>query len=164
MISIITAYDQNRLIGNDSSLPWHIPADLKYFKQLTEGRIVVMGRKTFESLGKPLPNRINIVLTNNKESFYSRGCLVFDSLYALLNFIDIFSDEEVFIIGGSSIYSQFLPYVNRLYVTKIEHEFEGNTYFPDFNEDDWKMISSTKGIKDENNPYDYYFNIYERKL
>jgi dihydrofolate reductase len=164
MISIITAMDKNGLIGKGKTLPWHLPNDLSYFKRLTEGNIIIMGRATHESIGRPLPNRINIILTRDL-SYRANGCYVYNSLEAILYEYHNFSDknEEVFIIGGGKVYHQFLPYADKLYVTEIDHEFEGDTYFPEIDWDDWRIIQSEQGIKDEQNPYDYYFNIYTRK-
>jgi dihydrofolate reductase len=163
LISIITAMDKNGLIGRGSTLPWHLPNDLLYFKRLTEGKIVIMGKTTYESIGKPLPNRINIILSRDT-SYRADGCYVYNSLESILYEYQNFSDksEEVFIIGGSEVYRQFLPYTDKLYITEIDHEFEGDKYFPEINWDEWRIVQSEQ-IKDEQNPYNYYFNVYIRK-
>ena len=161
MISYIVAMDKNRVIGKDNQLPWHLPADLKFFKKVTMGHPIVMGRKTHESIGKPLPGRENIILTRN-QTYKSEGCSVIHSVEELNRLVEE-KNEEVFVIGGAELFKATFAHVDRLYITKIEHEFEGDTYFPDFKESDWKIISQEKGIKDEKNPYDYSFIIYERE-
>ncbi|MGF7532897.1 dihydrofolate reductase DfrA [Bacillus mexicanus] len=160
MISFIFAMDANRLIGKDNDLPWHLPNDLAYFKKVTSGHSIIMGRKTYESIGRPLPNRKNIVVTSAPASQFP-GCTVVSSIKDVL---DICSDsEECFVIGGAQLYTALFPYADRLYMTKILHEFEGDRHFPEFDETDWKLVSAEKGIKDEKNPYDYEFLIYEKK-
>jgi dihydrofolate reductase len=160
-LSIIVAMDKNNLIGNNNKMPWYLPSDLNYFKLKTLNHPVVMGRKTFESIGRPLPDRRNIILTRNK-TYAQQGCEVIHSKEELLNqFKD--SSEEVFICGGAEIYKQFLPYSNKLYITRIEEEFEGDTYFPSINLELWEKVSSQQGVKDKQNPYDYSFNLYKRK-
>ncbi|GED72339.1 dihydrofolate reductase [Brevibacillus reuszeri] len=165
MISIIVAHDRNRLVGKDNSLPWSIPNDLQYFKQLTTTKIVIMGRKTYESLGRPLHNRTNIILTSNPD-YQAEGCDVYNSIEPILEECKSHAEagEEVFVIGGSSIYKQFLPYIDRLYITEIDHEFVGDTHFPEIDMSEWKHISNAKGVKDNKNPYDYYFKIYDKNI
>lgn len=160
MISFIVAMDKNRVIGKDNQLPWHLPADLKYFKKITMGHPIVMGRKTHESIGKPLPGRENIIVTRNN-TYTADGCIVIHSMDELLQLKE--RAGEVFVIGGAELFHTLFPYADRLYITQIEHEFEGDTYFPQYKEEDWRLVSSVKGIKDESNPYDYFFNLYERR-
>ncbi|MBP3041399.1 dihydrofolate reductase [Bacillaceae bacterium Marseille-Q3522] len=162
MISFLLAMDENHLIGKDNKLPWHLPADLQYFKRLTTGHTVVMGRKTFSSIGKPLPNRKNIVITRNKEANFA-GCTVFHSIDEFIAYSSG-KTEEFFVIGGAEIFRGLLPIADRLYITEIYHTFSGDTYFPDIRKKDWTLISREPGIKNEKNPYDYEFHIYERKL
>ncbi len=162
MISFIVAMDRNRVIGKDNQLPWHLPADLKFFKKTTMGHPIVMGRKTHESIGKPLPGRENIIVTRN-ERYESEGCTVIHSVKELLRLAAENKEEELFVIGGAELFRTIFPFADRLYITHIDHEFEGDTFFPDDHESDWKLISSEKGIKDEKNPYEYFYNIYERK-
>ncbi|WP_010193820.1 dihydrofolate reductase [Bacillus sp. m3-13] len=158
MISIIVATDRNNLIGKDNDLPWRIPADLAYFKKVTMGSIIVMGRKTYESIGKPLPYRRNIILS--RQDFHAEGC---ETLHSLEEVQQLNKDgEELFIIGGAHIFKEALPIADFLYLTYIDEEFVGDTYFPEINEQDWELLSSEKGIKDEKNPYDYYFKKYKR--
>ncbi len=145
MISLIWAEDRNHLIGKDNKMPWHYPEDLKYFKEETKNKKVVMGRKTFESilsyLKKPLPNRESIVLTRQTLSF--DGALVVNDYHDLVKkYKD--SDEEVFIIGGKQIYELFLPHADRLYITHIDEEYEGDTHFPPYDLKDYKKIRETQ--------------------
>ena len=160
MISFIWTQDKNGLIGNNNKLPWRLPADLQYYKNTTMGQALVMGRKTFESIGKPLPGRKNIILTRDEE-FKAEGCLVFHSKDDVLEWAN-HEETEVFINGGSEIYNLFQDDADRLYVTMIEHAFEGDTYFPAIDWDQWNLKSSEKGKRDERNPYDFEFKVYER--
>ncbi|MFC3885081.1 dihydrofolate reductase [Bacillus songklensis] len=161
MISFLVAMDKNRVIGRDNQLPWHLPADLKFFKEITMGHPVIMGRKTHESIGRPLPGRENIIITRN-EHYKAEGCTVLHSISAIKE-IEEQRNEELFVIGGAQIFQHTFPIADRLYITWIEEEFEGDTYFPEFDEHDWELVSRKKGIKDEKNPYDYYFLMYDRK-
>lgn len=161
MISFLWAEDENRLIGKDNQLPWRLPADLKYFKETTMGHPIVMGRKTYESIGKPLPGRTNIVLTRNP-SFKVDGCEVLHSKADFLSWAKK-TDEEIFVIGGAEIYRLFIDEVDQLYVTKIFEQFEGDEYFPKINWENWQLISKELGIKDEKNPYNYEFRRFIRK-
>jgi dihydrofolate reductase len=134
---------------------------MKRFKDLTTGHTVIMGRKTFESIGRALPNRKNIIITR-QPNFRAEGCVVAASLEdAIKN--NAANDKEIFIIGGGEIYRQALPITDRIYATIIEHEFQGDTYFPQIDTNVWKEISRVKGIKDEKNQYDYYFVTFERQ-
>ncbi|WLR43673.1 dihydrofolate reductase [Bacillus carboniphilus] len=157
MISLILAMDENRLIGKDNGLPWYLPNDLKYFKKVTMNHIVVMGRKTFQSIGKPLPGRKNIVITRNS-SFQAEGCEVIHALDEL----EKINDEEIFVIGGSQVYKEMLPFADKLYITKINATFEGDSYFPPINENEWTLVSSEKGVVDERNLYNHQFLVYKR--
>lgn len=160
MISFIWAQDKNGLIGNRQKLPWRLPADLKYYKETTMGHPIVMGRKTFESIGKPLPGRTNIILTRD-EHYHVEGCLVFNHKKDVITWAEQ-HQSEIFIVGGSEIYSLFMDEVDRLYVTWIDDTFEGDTYFPRVNWSNWKMTFRKKGLKDDQNPYEYEFQLYER--
>lgn len=160
MISFIVAMDQNGLIGNNNEIPWHLPDDLKRFKKITMGHPIVMGRKTFESIGKPLPGRENIILTRNKEKVFE-GCTVFYSQAELIQYC-INKVDEVFVIGGAEIFRIFLPYVDKLYVTKIHHEFSGDVFFPEMDCSNFQIVAKEKGIKDEKNPYEYEYILYEK--
>lgn len=161
-LNLIVATDSVGLIGNKGQLPWKLPEDLKYFKQTTEGHIVVMGRKTFQSIGKPLDNRTNIVVTRNgKADKLILGSALVASKVTLIK--DMAKTREVFVIGGAQIYKMFYQYAKHLYITRIDEEFEGDTYF-EWDEADWTLLERTKGIKDDKNIYDYYFEKYKRKL
>jgi dihydrofolate reductase len=161
MISLIWAMDNNRVIGKDNKLPWHLPEDLKFFKQTTMGCPIAMGRKTHESIGRLLPGRENIIITRNME-FHCDGCTVLHSVDELVQYA-LQKNEEIFVIGGAEIFKEVLPFADRLYLTMIYHSFEGDAFFPEISWDEWEMKDRKKGLKDENNPYDYEFFIYDRK-
>ena len=163
MLSIIVAIAQNNVIGRDNQLIWHIPDDLKRFKQITTGHTIIMGRKTFESIGRVLPNRKHIVLSKNtKLNIESENVKVLDNVNMLDKYIS--SEEEAFVIGGDSIYKLLMPYVTKMYITRIKQDFQGDAYFPEINSKEWKIISRKPGIKNEENPYDYEYIDYERIL
>ncbi|HEX3030490.1 MAG TPA: dihydrofolate reductase [Clostridia bacterium] len=158
MISLIWAMDSKRTIGRDNKLPWRLPADRAYFKKLTVGHKVIMGRRTYESIGKPLPSRENIVITSDT-SYNAEGCLVCNNPQEALR---LASGEEAFVIGGAKIYSEFLPYADRLYITQIEDTFDGDVFFDELDLSSWRLVSKTKGETNEKNPYEYYFLFYEK--
>lgn len=164
MISLVVAMDKDHLIGNQNQLPWYLPSDLKYFKEVTMNKIVIMGRKTFESIGKPLPNRINIVISRTA-NYNQNNVFVYQSVDDVINEYNLYSDseQEVFVIGGSEIFKQFLPIADRLYITEIDNEFKGDTYFPEVSQSEWYLNKSIDGIVDEKNPYKHTFKIYEKK-
>jgi len=162
MISFIVAMDKNNVIGYQNKLPWHIPNDLRFFKETTMGHTIVMGRKTFESIGRVLPKRKHIVLTTSKKSF-PEGVEVVSNIEEIIQ-LSKKSEEELFVIGGGVIFKQMLYYADRLYVTVIDESFPGDVYFPEISKDDWKETSKEKGVKNEANPYDYYFIQYDRKF
>jgi len=159
MLSIIVAADRNNVIGKDNALIWHLPNDLRYFKEKTTGHAIIMGRRTFDSVGKPLPNRRNIIITRNAD-FKVDGCEVVTSLEAALSLVN--PDEENFIVGGEEIYRQALPLTDRVYLTRIDHEFEGDRHFPELGPD-WKLIEETEGIVDEKNPFAHTFLVFDRQ-
>lgn len=158
-ISLIVAMDQNGVIGKDNQLPWHLPNDLKHVKEITTGHAIVLGRKNYESIGKPLPNRTNIILTRDK-NYSAEGCVVLHSVEEVLNYCK--DKDEIFIFGGAEIYALFMPYVEKMYITKIYHEFDGDVYFPEINWQEWGIKIKSKGIRDEKKPYFYEYLIYER--
>ncbi len=133
------AYDENRLIGKGNDLPWRIPGDLKKFKEVTSGNIVIMGRKTYESIGKPLPNRINIVITRNKD-YKAEGVFIFTSIDEALRKASVFH-KEIFFIGGGSIYKEILDRVDTMYISHVKGEYEGDTYFPEIDFSKWSKES-----------------------
>jgi len=153
MITLIAACDNESAIAKDDIIPWSIPEDLKWFKAKTSGHTVVMGRKTFESIGKPLAGRTNIVLSKNT-SYKAEGC---SSLHSLEEVLARYKDQdEMFIIGGEEIYKLFLPIVDKILLTQIEYRFGGNKFFPVLLNDEWEVTNKLKGIKNEENPYDYW--------
>lgn len=162
MLSTIVAIANNNVIGKDNKLIWHLPEDLKRFKQITTGKNIIMGRKTFESLGRVLPNRKHIILCNDMEmDIDNENVEILDDISKLDKYIN--SDEENFVIGGATIYKLLMPYVNKLYITRINQDFEGDVYFPEIKEAEWKEISKEKGLKNDENPYDYEYITYIRK-
>ncbi|WAA13278.1 dihydrofolate reductase [Fervidibacillus halotolerans] len=160
MISFIVAMDERGVIGKNNNIPWHLPDDLKRFKRITMGHKIVMGRKTFESIGKPLPGRENIVLSTNP-TFHCPSCKVFRDSKKLLDYC-LHQEEEIFVIGGSKIFQLFLPFVEKLYITRIYHTFDGDVFFPDCNWSKFTILSREKGMKDEKNPYDYEYIVYQK--
>ncbi len=159
-VSLIVAMDKNRVIGRENDIPWRIPNDWEYVKNTTKGHPIILGRKNLESIGRALPHRRNIILTRDKDCSFE-SCEIVHSLKEVFELCK--DEEEIFIFGGEQIYNIFLPYVEKMYITKIHHEFVGDTFFPEVNMDEWKEVSVEKGVRNEENPYTYYFNIYERK-
>ncbi|MBM3250707.1 MAG: dihydrofolate reductase [Candidatus Nealsonbacteria bacterium] len=160
VISIIVAMGNGQVIGINNNLPWNLPADMEHFKKLTRGKPIIMGQKTFESIGKPLPGRRNIILTLDK-NYQAPGCLVVYSIEEALEKTREF--EEVMICGGASVYSQFIPLADRMYLTLIEGDFEGDAFFPEFDRSEWRESERINNEPDRKNPYKYSFVILERK-
>lgn len=163
-VSLIWAMDRNRVIGKNNALPWRLPSDLTHFKQTTTGHPVIMGRNTYASLGRPLPERANIVLTRDK-NFSATGCIVANTLPEALQLAASMTPEgkpEVFVIGGEALYKQALAFADRLYVTLVEAEVEGDARFPDFDWAGWREVSRTRHASDERNPFACTFLVYER--
>jgi dihydrofolate reductase len=157
-LSLIWAMDENRLIGKDNQLPWRLSADLQWFRRQTMGKPVLMGRKTFDSIGKPLPGRQNIIIT--RQDIVIEGCTVVHSLHeARASAMDA---EEIMVIGGAEIYTRLLSEADRLYITQIHDAFEGDTWFPEFDLSDWQEIHSEAHQSDEKNHYAYSFKILQR--
>lgn len=161
LLSAIAAMDENRTIGYKNRLPWHLPADLKHFKMLTSHHPILMGRKTFESIGKPLPNRTNIILTRDNQ-YHAPDCIVVTALDQALEAAQQTQTDEIFIIGGAEIYQQLLPHIQRLYLTIVHHSFTGDAFFPELNPHHWQEISREKHLSDEQNNYDYTFLTLKR--
>lgn len=161
-LSMIVAHADNRIIGKDNDMPWHLPADLAYFKKTTLGKPIVMGRKTYESIGRPLPGRKNIVISRD-ESYQADGIVTVTSVeQALIEAGDV---EEVMVIGGGAIYAHCLPAANRLYITHIDANIEGDTHFPEYDMlNTWKKVSHEKHAADDKNAYVLDFCVYERKV
>jgi len=160
IISIIVAASRNHVIGKSNQLIWHLSADLKRFKKLTTGHTIIMGRKTFESIGKPLPNRNSVIVTKQLD-YLVEGCEVVHSLEEAL--IKSNNQDEIFIIGGGSVYKEALPKADKLYMTLVHQDFEGDTYFPKLNTNDWDTIAREDCLPDDKNEYAYSFIDYKRK-
>ena len=160
MISLVVAMDRNRLIGRDNALPWRLPADLKQFKAITLGKPVIMGRKTYESIGKPLPERHNIVVTRNA-AYAAPGCTVVTSVDAALAAAG--AAPEVMVIGGAQLYAAFLPRAQRIYLTRVEADFEGDAWFPEWDAQEWHEISRSAGTVDERNAHPHTFIVLGRR-
>jgi len=158
-LSAIVAMAENRVIGKNNQLPWHLPADLQHFKTLTTGHPIIMGRKTHESIGKPLPHRTNIIITRDP-TYRANGCLIATSFEAALQHAT--ATDEIFVIGGAEIYRHTLPYLQRIYLTIIHHAFEGDSFFPEFNSTEWKETARDYHAADEKNAYAYSFITLER--
>ena len=162
-ISMIAAMAHQRVIGKDQKMPWHLPADLVFFKETTMGSPILMGRKTYESIGRPLPGRLNLVVTRNS-ALKIEGCEVVTSLDEAMAVAEKKSSKsnEVFITGGSHLYKSFLDKADRLYLTLIDAELEGDTYFPDYMQYKWQEVERIEHQADEKNPYPYSFVILDR--
>lgn len=160
MIQAIVAMDQHDVIGNDGQMPWHLPNDLKHFKSVTTGHTIIMGRKTFESIGRPLPNRKNVVVTRNRD-FRHDGVEV---LHDLEQIPELYGEEDAFIIGGGELYKALIHAIERLYVTRIHDTFDGDTMFPALDWNEWELIEETKGVLDEKNTVPHTFFVFERKM
>lgn len=160
-LSLIVAMDENRLIGNKNKLPWHLPADLAFFKRTTMGKPIVMGRKTYQSIGKPLPGRRNIVITRDA-AFSAAGCEVANSIETAMSLTN--DDDEVMLIGGASLYQQTIARATRLYITRIHHSFEGDTWFPKIDLREWKTVNREDFDADQSNQYAYSFIKYVREF
>lgn len=161
IISLIAAVAQNNVIGNKGQIPWHLPADFAYFKEKTMGHTIIMGQTTFESIGRPLPGRTNIILTLDK-TFTADGCTVVYSIPEALDIAEKNGETEVFFIGGASIYKQTLNLADKLYITEVQHSFEGDTYFPDIDKTIWHETNRQKVLADDKNKYDFDFVEYAR--
>ena len=159
ILSLIVAVDKQSGIGKDNRLLWHLPADLKYFKRITSGHTVIMGRKTFQSIGKPLPGRRNVVLSRDP-SFHAEGCDIYDDFFTALKTCR--DEPEVFVIGGAEIYRQALQVADRIYITRVNTVAEADTHFPEFSMSIWKLINLEKHKADEKNAFDYTFSLYQR--
>ncbi len=162
MLSIIAAVSDNNVIGKNNKLIWHLPKDLKHFKNLTMDHTIIMGRKTFESLGKILPNRKHIILTKDKDyKIEDEHVQIVNDIEKLNDYIN--PNEENFVIGGAIIYKQLFQKTDKMYITKIHENFAGDAYFPIINEQEWEKIERMTEIKNEKNPYNYEFITYIRK-
>ncbi|MBP7273374.1 MAG: dihydrofolate reductase [Saprospiraceae bacterium] len=162
IVSAIVATAQNGVIGKDNQIPWYLPADLKYFKQITLHHHIIMGRKCFESIGNPLPKRTNIVITRNPFWSVTNG-LVAHTIEEALNIAFDNGEDEVFIIGGGEIYQQSLLYWDKIYWTQVDIAVSGDVFFPEINLSEWKLLNKECHQADDKNEFDYCFNVFERK-
>ncbi len=160
-ISLIVAMSTNNIIGNKGKLPWHLPADLKYFKKTTLGHHIIMGRKTYESIGKVLPGRTNIVISRRPD-YWAKGCLVVHSLEQGLELVKKRGEQEVFIIGGAYLYDSSLSVATEIYLTKIQTQAEGDAKFPTLAANSWQEVSRENHMADDKNSFDYSFTILKR--
>ena len=160
IISLISAISENGVIGKDNDLPWHLPADLQHFKKTTTGHTIIMGRKTFESVGKPLPNRVNIVISRQPD-YLAKGCIMATSLEKAIDMAPK-DEDEVFICGGAAVYKQGLQLADRLYITRIHQDVDGDTFFPYLDLAKWKETEREYHEPDEKNRTAYSFITYGR--
>ena len=162
MLSIIVAKAKNNTIGKDNKLLWHIPDDLRRFKELTTNHNIIMGRKTFESIGRILPNRKHIIFSQNPDfKIDNENIEIVHSMLQIQQYIE--DENENFVIGGAMIYNLLMPYVTKMYVTEIDKDFEGDTVFPRINTEVWQEVSREDGPKDEENDFKYEYVVYKRK-
>jgi len=161
-LSIIVAASENNVIGINNHLPWHLPVDMKYFKDMTMGKPIVMGRKSFEELGRVLPGRPNIMITRQTD-YTAEGLYVVPSLQAGIEKAKTFGTEEIFITGGGEIFKMALPIIDRLYLTRVHAEVSGDTYFPEFDPRGWKLVKNERHEKDEKHAYALTFQVWERE-
>lgn len=159
-VTLIAAVASNGVIGNDNRMPWRLPADMKFFVRETLGKPVLMGRKTFESLGKPLKDRTNVILSRSLQEA-PEGCELVGSIPEAL---ERYAGEDLMVIGGADIYAQTLRYADKLLITEIGQLFEGDAYFPDFDRQEWTLTSREEGVQDEKNVYPFAFCTYERVI
>ena len=162
ILSLLVAASENNVIGKDNKLPWHLPNDLKYFKNLTWGLPILMGRKTFESIGKPLPGRKSIVITRNKDWMHE-GVVTIHSIEQAIQQAASLGAKEIFVIGGAEIFATAIPQANRIYMTRIHHKFEGDVFFPKVNISEWNLVSERYCAADEKNLYNHTYQIWERR-
>ena len=161
MLSIIVAVAKNNAIGKDNDLLCHLPEDLKRFKKMTTGHNIIMGRRTFESLGRVLPNRHHVILCNDMQmNIDDPNVEILDDISKLDKYIN--SDEENFVIGGATIYRLLMPYCKKMYITEMDKDFEADVYFPEISKDEWKETAREQGPKDDENDFDYEYVTYEK--
>lgn len=162
MLKILVAFDENRVIGKNNALIWHLPADLKRFKALTTGHVIIMGRKTFESIGKPLPNRTTIVISR-QTNLQIEGVILAHSVEEAILKAKSLTREDIFIVGGAEIYTLSLPLVDQVLVTQLHDIFEGDAFFPEISSEMWTLTEQERGITDDKNTYQFSYVTYSRK-
>lgn len=163
IISLLVAASENNVIGRDNKLPWHLPDDLKYFKNLTWAMPILMGRKTFDSIGKALPGRKSIVITRNKD-WQHEGVDAVHSIDDAVEKAEAYGAKEIFVIGGAEIFRTALPDAGRIYLTRIHQNIDGDVYFPEIDKAKWSLVSERFCEADEKNSYDHTYQIWERKV
>jgi dihydrofolate reductase len=161
LISAIVATAKNGVIGKDNEIPWYLPADFAYFKRVTLNHHIIMGRNCYDSIGRPLPKRTNIIVTRNP-FFIASGCITVHSIAEGLQMAKQNEETEVFIIGGGEIYKQTMAILDKIYLTEVDLETEGDVFFPDLEANEWKIVSEEHHPKDDKNEWDFTFKIYER--
>ena len=161
-LSLLVAADEHNLIGKNNQLPWHLPNDLKYFRNQTWGMPILMGRKTFESIGKPLQGRKSIVITRNSH-WQHEGVKVVHSIDEAIKEAEGMGVKEIFVIGGAEIFASAFPKARCIYLTRIHHQFDGDVYFPEVNQDEWELVSNRFCPADEKNAYPHSFQLWQRK-
>lgn len=157
---MIAAVAENNALGKNNDLLWHLPNDFKRFKAVTSGHYIIMGRKTFESFPKPLPNRTHVIITRQKD-FQHDGCIVVDSIQKAIEVCP--KNETIFVIGGGEIYTQSMAFADQLDITRVHHSFDADVYFPEINPEIWDLTSETFNTKDEKHLFDYTFQTFVRK-
>lgn len=162
MLKILVAFDENRVIGKNNTLIWHLPADLKRFKTLTTGHVIIMGRKTFESIGKPLPNRTTIVISRQVD-LQIEGVIIAHSVEEAILKAKSITREDIFIVGGAEIYALSLPLTDQILVTQLHDIFEGDAFFPEIPLELFEVTEKERGVTDEKNTYQYSYITYTRK-
>jgi dihydrofolate reductase len=162
LIKILVAFDENRVIGKNNALIWHLPADLQRFKALTTDHVIIMGRKTYESIGKPLPNRTTIVITRQSD-YKPAGIIVSNSLEEAILKAKSISREDVYIVGGAEIYQLSLALADQILVTQLHDIFDGDAFFPEISMDTWEIVERERGVTDEKNKFQYSFLTYQKK-
>lgn len=159
MLSLIVAMDENQLVGRNNALPWHLPSDLGFFKRTTMGKPVVMGRNTYESIGKPLPGRQNVVISRRSE-YEAPGCTVLPGLEEAIRYCG--DAEEIVVIGGAQVYAQTVPLAERMYITRVQAKLEGDAWFTEVDWSQWQKVESEEVPADEKNRYAHCFELWER--
>ena len=159
-VSLVVAASTNNVIGRDGGLPWHLPDDLRHFKRITTGKPVIMGRKTFESIGRPLPDRHNIVMTRDPD-YVAEGCDVVASVEEAMDLTG--EADEVMVIGGGQVYRDFLPRADRIYMTRVQAEVQGDTRFPNIDESTWRLVSSEHHAADDRHAFAFEMMVFERR-
>lgn len=162
-IALVAALDEHRVIGRGGRLPWHLPADLRHFKEVTVGHPVIMGRKTYESIGKPLPGRLNIVLTRQRD-YEASGCVVVSGLDEAIEEVDSANAQRAMVIGGSGVFRQALPRADVMYLTIVHGHYDGDTYFPEFASEQWEVVERKSRAADEENEADMTFVELRRSI